>query len=149
VDDNCAQCPATAALLGRMPGLQNAFFSILAPRYHIPPHHGPSRALLRVHLGLKVPRDRDNCWIRVDDQILRWQDGRVMVFDDTYEHEVRNDTDDERVVLFLDFDRPMDLPGRIVDGALVRLMRATAYVRDPLRNLEAWRQERARVGHDR
>ena len=147
VDDNCAQCPETAALLDRMPGLQNAFFSILAPRYHIPPHCGPSRALLRVHLGLKLPADRDNCWIRVDDQIVRWEEGRVVVFDDTYEHEVRNDTDEERVVLFLDFDRPMDLPGRIVDGLLVRVMRATAYVRDPLRNLEAWRRQRA-TAHD-
>lgn len=149
VDDNCEQCPETARLLDRMPGLQNAFFSILAPRYHIPPHHGPSRALLRVHMGLKVPQDRDNCWIRVHDQILRWENGKVIVFDDTYEHEVRNDTDDERVVLFLDFDRPMDLPGRIVDGALVRLMRATAYVRDPLRNLEDWRRARAQIRHDR
>lgn len=149
IDDNCDQCPQTAELLGRLPGLQNAFFSILAPRYHIPAHHGPSRALLRVHLGLKVPQDRDHCWIRVHDQFLHWRDGEVVVFDDTYEHEVHNDTDEERVVLFLDFDRPMDLPGRLVDGVLVRVMRATDYVRDPLRNLEALRKSRTQAGHDR
>ncbi len=149
VDDNCASCPETAALLDRLPGLQNAFFSILAPRYHIPAHCGPSRALLRAHLGLKVPADRDNCWIRVDDQFHHWQEGRVVVLDDTYEHEVRNDTDEERVVLFLDLDRPMDFPGRIVDGLLLRAMRATAFVRDPLRNLEAWRAGRPeRTPHD-
>lgn len=149
VDDNCARCPDTAALLDRLPGLQNAFFSILAPRYHIPPHCGPSRALLRAHLGLKVPADRDNCWIRVDDQYHHWQEGRVVVLDDTYEHEVRNDTDEERVVLFLDFDRPMDLPGRIVDAVLVRVMRLTAFVRDPLKNLEAWRRQQGdRPTHD-
>lgn len=140
IDDNCGSCPQTAAVLDRLPGLQNAFFSILAPRYHIPPHCGPSRALLRAHLGLKVPADREHCWIRVHDQYHHWQEGRVVVLDDTYEHEVRNDTDEERVVLFLDFDRPMDLLGSMVNGLLLRSMQATAFVRDPLRNLEAWRR---------
>ena len=50
--------------------------------------------------------------MRVDDQIKVWKPGEAFVFDDTYEHEVRNDTDEERVVLILDFDRPMGLGGR-------------------------------------
>jgi ornithine lipid ester-linked acyl 2-hydroxylase len=138
VDENCAACPATAALLDSLPGLQNAWFSILAPRYHIPPHRGPTRAVIRCHLGLMVPADRDNCWLRVDDKVCHWQEGRCLVFDDTYEHEVHNDTDDVRVVLFLDFDRPMDLPGRLLNRLVVGAIRGSAYVKDPLRNLARW-----------
>lgn len=146
VDDNCARCPATAALLDKLPGLQNAWFSILAPRYHIPPHKGPTRAVIRCHLGLIVPDDAENCWLRVDEEICRWHEGKCLVFDDTYEHEVRNDTDQVRVVLFMDFDRPMDRTGRAFNRLLIGAIRASAYVRDPLSNLAAWN---ARVARDR
>jgi ornithine lipid ester-linked acyl 2-hydroxylase len=138
VDDNCARCPTTAALLDGLPGLQNAWFSILAPRYHIPPHKGPTRAVIRCHLGLMVPDDAAQCWLRVDDRICHWQEGRCLVFDDTYEHEVKNDTDQVRVVLFLDFDRPMDRTGRLFNRLLIAAIRGSAYVRDPLKNLAAW-----------
>ncbi len=138
VDDNCARCPLTARLLDGLPHLQNAWFSILAPHYHIPPHKGPTKAIIRCHLGLKVPADRENCWLRVDDQICHWQEGECLVFDDTYEHEVFNNTDETRVVLFLDFDRPMDRIGRLFNQALIRVIRASAYVKDPLKNLAAW-----------
>ena len=116
-------------LIDRVPGLQNAWFSILAPGYHIPPHHGPTRAVVRLHLGLIVPEDRESCWIRVDDQICTWEEGKVIVFDDTYEHEVRNDTPDRRVVLFIDFDRPMDRIGSLVNRLLVYLIKVSNYVR--------------------
>lgn len=138
VDENCAACPETARLLDSLPNLQNAWFSILAPRYHIPPHHGPTRAFVRCHLGLIVPQDRERCWLRVDDQICHWQEGKCLVFDDTYEHEVLNDTDEVRVVLFLDFDRPMDAIGTWFNRVILRLIRASHYFKDPVRNLALW-----------
>jgi beta-hydroxylase len=138
VDDNCTRCPLTARLLDALPDLQNAWFSILAPHYHIPPHKGPTKAIIRCHLGLKVPTERENCWLRVEDQICHWDEGECLVFDDTYEHEVFNNTDETRVVLFLDFDRPMDTVGRLFNRALIRIIRASAYVKDPLKNLAAW-----------
>jgi len=137
VHASCARCPETAALLDGLAGLQNAWFSILAPGYHIPPHHGPTRMLLRVHLGLRVPRAAERCWIRVDDEVRHWERGRVIVFDDTFEHEVHNDTDEERVVLFLDFDRPMDWAGRALSAALLPLIRRGPWVREPLARLAA------------
>jgi len=49
---------------------------------------------VRCHLGLRVPPQAERCWIRVDGEICRWQEGRCLLFDDTYEHEVLNDTGD-------------------------------------------------------
>ncbi|MGE0483399.1 MAG: aspartyl/asparaginyl beta-hydroxylase domain-containing protein [Gammaproteobacteria bacterium] len=138
VAQNCAACPQTAALLASLPRLLNAWFSILAPGYHIPPHRGPTRALVRCHLGLRVPADREHCWIRVDDEIYHWREGEAVIFDDTYEHEVRNDTPEYRAVLFIDIDRPMDTVGTWFNAGILRLMQATHYVKDPLKNLAAW-----------
>jgi len=138
VTRNCAECPRTAAHLAAITDLLNAWFSILAPGYHIPPHRGPTKALVRVHLGLKVPQERERCWIRVGENICSWAEGECLVFDDTYEHEVRNDTAEYRCVLFLDINRPMDRIGSRFNGAILRLMQASHYVKDPLKNLTDW-----------
>jgi len=138
VDENCERCPQTVRALEQLPGLQNAWFSILAPRYHIPPHKGPTRAVVRGHLALQVPQDAQNCWIRIGGEVRRWEEGRCLVFDDTYEHEVRNDTDEVRVVLFVDVDRPSDRVGSWFNKALITMIRGSAYVKDPLKNLAAW-----------
>ena len=141
VDDNCAVCPRTAAVLDTLPGVRSAMFSILKPRYRIAPHKGPTRAVIRAHLGLKVPQDWRNVWIRVDDQILHWREGKVVLFDDTYEHEVHNDTDELRAVLFIDIDRPMDRIGTIFNRTLLWLIQASPYVKQPLKNLARWNRE--------
>ena len=99
---------------------------------------GVTKGVLRVHLGLIVPEQRERCIMRVDDQVLTWAEGKCLVFDDTYEHEVRNDTDEERVVLLFDFDRPMRPLGRAVHKALVWGVKRSAYYKDAKRNMDAW-----------
>lgn len=139
---NCELCPVTASVVSTIPGMSTAMFSILQPRYHIVPHKGPTRAIVRAHLGLIVPQQREDVWIRVDDQILHWKEGEVMLFDDSYEHEVRNDTDELRAVLFLDIARPMDRLGSWVNRLLFALMKASPYVKQPLKNLASWNRKK-------
>jgi aspartyl/asparaginyl beta-hydroxylase (cupin superfamily) len=102
-------CPATAAVLRTIPGLRTAMFSILKPWARIPPHSGHNRGVLRYHLGLRVPH-QDRCGIRVKDSKRQWAEGKSLVFDDTFEHEVWNDSDEDRVVLFVDILRPLPWP---------------------------------------
>lgn len=135
---NCARCPETARLLRGVPGLQSALFSILAPRYHIPDHHGVTKSLLRAHLGLVIPTRREDCTMRVGDQTVCWETGKCVVFDDFYQHEVWNDTDEERVVLIFDFARPMRPLGRLINAALMWGIKRTAYFKDGERNLKNW-----------
>lgn len=137
---NCARCPRTAELLRAVPGLQSAWFSILGPRYHIPRHRGITKTVLRSHLGLVVPRQREQCTMQVADETVNWEQGKCLVFDDFYPHEVWNDTDEERIVLIFDFDRPMRLPGRLVNTALMWGIKRTAYFKDAERNLKDWDQ---------
>ncbi|MEL6793472.1 MAG: aspartyl/asparaginyl beta-hydroxylase domain-containing protein [Pseudomonadota bacterium] len=137
LETNCERAPHTAALLSRVPNIRTAWFSILAPGYHIPAHTGVTKGILRAHLGLVIPERRELCRIRVGEQVRSWKAGEVIVLDDTYDHEVWNETDEERVVLLFDFDRPMRWPGRALNAALMHLIKLTAFYREPKRNLEA------------
>ncbi|MEP6342986.1 MAG: aspartyl/asparaginyl beta-hydroxylase domain-containing protein [Maricaulaceae bacterium] len=136
LEKNTVLTPKTADILESVPNLQTAMFSILAPGYHIPAHKGVTKGILRSHLGLIIPKDREKCRIRVDDTITPWKEGEIFVFDDTYEHEVWNDTDEERVILLFDFDRPMKFWGRFLNKAFLQIMKLTAFYQDPKKNLQ-------------
>jgi aspartyl/asparaginyl beta-hydroxylase (cupin superfamily) len=79
-------------------------FSALAPHSHIPPHHGETNARLIVHLPLIVP---EHCRYRVGFEERRWKVGEILIFDDSIEHEARNDSDELRVVLIFDIWNPL------------------------------------------
>lgn len=119
---NCRRCPETAKLLKQMPGMKTAFFSILAPGKHLPPHRGPWKGVLRLHLGLLIPEPAENCAIRVGTQTRHWQEGKVMIFDDTFEHEAWNQTDGVRVILFVDIMRPMRFPANLVNSVFTSVI---------------------------
>lgn len=134
LETNCAQMPVTTKILDKVPNLRIAWLSILAPGYHIPAHTGVTKGLIRNHLGLIIPKEREKCRIRVSDEIRPWSEGKFLVLDDTYEHEVWNETDEERVVLLFDFDRPMKLSGRLLNRFFLWAIKFSAFYRDPLRN---------------
>jgi len=135
---SCQQCPETTRILETIPRLQSAWFSILAPRYHIPSHRGVTKGVVRTHLGLLIPRDRERCRIRVGDQVRSWEEGKCLVLDDTFEHEVWNETDEQRVVLIVDVERPLPLPARLLNRGILRAVQLTAYVQDARRNMSSW-----------
>jgi beta-hydroxylase len=138
---NCDRCPETAKLLEKIPGMKVAFFSILAPGKHIPEHRGKHKGIIRYHLGLKVPQPRENCRIRVADQIAYWEEGKSLIFDDTFLHEVWNDTNDYRVVLFLDIERPLRFPLSWVNRSINSLVGLSPIVQVAKGNHESWEQQ--------
>ena len=109
IEANARHCPAVMGLLdaldqpevaGRSP---NAMFSLLAPGAHIPPHTGVANTRLVCHLPLIVP---PGCWFRVGAERRDWKVGRAWIFDDTIEHEARNESDALRVILIVDTWHP-------------------------------------------
>lgn len=135
---NRRQCPETTRLLSNVPGLRTAFFSILAPGKHIPNHRGAYNGLLRLHLGLKVPEPRARCRIRIGDHTVLWREGEVLVFDDSFQHEVWNDTDGERVVLFVDFARPLSNPWHWLNERFMDLGHLAPFLRRAHRRQQQW-----------
>jgi beta-hydroxylase len=100
-----SQCPETSRALKEIPGIINAFFSILTPGTVIPPHRGPYAGILRYHLGVIIPKG--DIAIKVNYKIHKWSEGRSLFFDDSFVHEAWNRTDSIRVILFVDFERPL------------------------------------------
>jgi ornithine lipid ester-linked acyl 2-hydroxylase len=131
-------CPKTAELMRGVPGMTTAMFSILSPRKHILDHRGPYKGVLRYHLGLIVPGDAPACRIRVGDEIRHWEEGKSLIFDDTFNHEVWNDTDQTRVVLFVDVLRPLPSPWDQVNRLIVKAIGWSPFVLDAKRNQQAW-----------
>lgn len=102
VEGNVAKCPLTASLVHAHFGHHGAAgFSVLRPMTRIKPHRGYQGDFLRCHLGLRVPTG--DCGVRVTDEVRRWEEGRVLVFDDREVHEAWNLTRADRVILLVDF----------------------------------------------
>jgi aspartyl/asparaginyl beta-hydroxylase (cupin superfamily) len=137
IEDNAARCPMTTRLVEQIPGLNSAFFSILAPGTHIPAHRGVSKGLITCHLGLIVPRDGD-VRMRVDKRVVRWCEGETLIFDDTYDHEVWNETEGTRVVLLIQFERPLRNPGKWFADVFLGFVRRSPFVQEARNNISTW-----------
>jgi ornithine lipid ester-linked acyl 2-hydroxylase len=137
-EQNCALCPKTAAALEQIPGLLTAFFSILHPKKHIPAHHGLFKGIVRTHLGLVIPGKEDECRMRLHNQTLHWQEGKAFVFDDTYRHEVWNDSDGIRVVLLIDTIRPFKKPFSSINKGIINLIIGSSHVKEAVGHHREW-----------
>jgi len=126
-EENCALCPETAALLESLPRFErdHVMFSALNPHAHIPPHTGPMNGIIRGHLALVAP---GGAYIKVGPGERTWEEGKVLVFDDSYVHEVWNHSPNVRIVLFMNFWHPCFSTDEI---AVLERFRA-AYERSPL-----------------
>jgi hypothetical protein len=109
VEENAARCPSAMAALDKLPMTRigartpSVLFSKLTPGAHIPPHRGMLNCRLIGHLPLIVP---DGCWLRVGNETRRWEEGKLLIFDDSFEHEARNESNETRIVLLFDIWRP-------------------------------------------
>jgi hypothetical protein len=106
-EENLARCPTTASIIDKHRTITTStgliYFSCLDPQTRVAPHQGPTNLRLRCHLGLEVP---ESCGMRVGGVTGGWQEGRCVVFDDSFWHEVWNESDRRRLVLILDLWHP-------------------------------------------
>lgn len=121
-------CPKTVELVQSIPTVNAALFAMLKPRSILGEHRDPFAGSIRYHLGLITPNS-DGCRIFVDGNPYSWRDGEAVMFDETYIHSVRNDTDESRVILFCDVTRPIPNPlmraiNRFVTNHVVKITAA-------------------------
>ncbi|WDD91501.1 aspartyl/asparaginyl beta-hydroxylase domain-containing protein [Burkholderia sp. FERM BP-3421] len=130
---NLDRCPALAALLASTPDVLSASFSFLAPGKHVPAHRGPFRGILRGYLVLSMPKRADGsaaAALKIDGQEHRLDDGQFLLWDDTFEHEVWNDSEEVRIVLLLDIRRRGMSRGLTwLSAGLIRLVRIAIRLR--------------------
>jgi ornithine lipid ester-linked acyl 2-hydroxylase len=98
---HAALCPKTANLIYGISEIMSCDYSYMKANTKILPHKGYSRMVLRCHLPLIVPKG-DLCGIRVGDETKYWKEGELLIFDDSFEHEAWNNSNEDRVVLMFD-----------------------------------------------
>jgi len=101
-----ALCPRSVALLERVGSIKGAMFAVLEAGGTLNEHRDPYAGSLRYHLGLATPND-DRCRIYIDGTPYSWRDGEPLMFDETYVHKALNETNQDRLILFCDVERPM------------------------------------------
>jgi aspartyl/asparaginyl beta-hydroxylase (cupin superfamily) len=127
IEENCARAPRTAKVLGELEEAQDCdfmMFSANVPGTHLRPHCGTTNTRLRCHLGLIVP---EGCSMRVRTEVRPWEEGKCLIFDDSFEHEVWNQGTGTRVILLVDIWHPEVTPiERLVIQQLAGQFRSVA-----------------------
>tara|TARA_B100000214_G_C23901924_1_gene596909 strand:- start:283 stop:1074 length:792 start_codon:yes stop_codon:yes gene_type:complete len=99
-------CPKSVEILKSIPCVKAAMFAELPSGGKLNPHRDPYAGSLRFHLGLDTPNS-ENCFILVDGEKYTWRDGKAVLFDETYVHQAKNNTNKTRMILFCDIERPL------------------------------------------
>ena len=133
-------CPALCSLLQGIPHLIQAFFSILEPGKSIPLHEGPYLGYLRYHLGIHVP-EHNPPQIIVNNQPYTWREGEAVLFDDSWPHEVKNESDDYRAVLIIDVLRPMPRIPTLVNQLMTNVIARYTYGRKTIKRAKQYGME--------
>jgi len=141
--DSERRCPQTVRALRKIPGMLGAMFSVLQPGKELPPHRGAYAGVLRYHLGVKVPHP-DQCGICVDGEEAQWLEGKSLVFDDSYMHHAWNRSGEDRVVLFVDFLRPLAPKLNAMNQSLVSLLGKSQFMDQAAVH---WTEWNAKYGH--
>ncbi|XP_039922269.1 aspartyl/asparaginyl beta-hydroxylase isoform X8 [Hirundo rustica] len=108
-ENACKSVPKTCALLERFPEATGCRrgqikYSVMHPGTHVWPHTGPTNCRLRMHLGLVIPKE--GCRIRCAQENRDWEEGKVLIFDDSFEHEVWQDAESYRLIFIVDVWHP-------------------------------------------
>ena len=140
INENISKAPKTYETLQCIPNVTTAFFSVLKPHKLIKPHRGAYKGYLRMHLGVNIP-DENACGIRFDDYTYHWKNGEAVIFDDTFVHDAWNNADKERVILYVDFIRPMPKYLTSISKLLTLLIQKSPYTKNALTNLQKHSQQ--------
>lgn len=124
-------CPVTAASLAQIPNAMSAMFSVLEPHRQIPIHRGEYKGMLRCHLGVVIP-DVEKCYIVVNDEKRHWAEGECLFFDDTFPHYAANESDQRRVVLFIDILRKYPFPFNHLNQFIFKQISKSEFIHEVL-----------------
>jgi len=103
---NCRRCPETARILESIPNLTAGSLSVLEPGSNINPHQGDTDAIIRCHLGLRIPGKIPECGFQVGNEVRSWEEGKTLPFCDAHTHWAWNQTKERRMILIVDVIRP-------------------------------------------
>jgi beta-hydroxylase len=132
--------PETFKILDKHKDVISAYISVLGPKKMLMPHEGPWSGILRMHLGVVIPGNKE-CVLVNGGEEYHWEEGKVVLFDDTYEHIAVNQTDEIRAILFLDIMRPLPQPWNFINWAILKLSILFPYIWVPYLRHRRWEKK--------
>ena len=132
--------PETFKILDKHKDVISAYISVLGPKKMLMPHEGPWSGILRMHLGVVIPGNKE-CVLVNGGEEYHWEEGKVVLFDDTYEHIAVNQTDEIRAILFLDIMRPLPQPWNFINWSILKLSILFPYIWVPYLRHRRWEKK--------
>jgi len=133
---NCSLCPLTHEIISCSKNrIVSALFSVMEPGTHIKPHRGVFNGVLRYHLGIVVP-DSEDVFINIDNNKTYWHEGESFIFDDTLLHEAINNSAERRVVLIIDYIKPLPRVLNLVNKMIINIIKKSPLIQNIIENLE-------------
>lgn len=136
-ESNCNKMPNLTNFLKKLKTIKIALLSVLSPRTTLKQHKGwgsHSNNVLRCHYGLQVP---NNCYMNVKNDnefigtIQPHKKDEWLIFDDSKTHFASNDSDEYRIILIIDLDRPSYVPvGKSDIGDSKELLEIVKYFKE-------------------
>jgi len=128
--------PSLVRLLKRIPQIGTCAVSVLQDGVHIPIHVGYYKGIMRYMIPVVVPKDRENVFLCVNELKYCWTEGVGVLWDDTYPHKVYNNTDEIRVVIYMDVVRPLSWGLNALNRFILRLACNSKIVKDEIKRTE-------------
>jgi ornithine lipid ester-linked acyl 2-hydroxylase len=130
-------CPFLCSLIKKIKNIKSCAVSIIPKKKAIPIHVGYYKGFIRYQLAVIIPEDRENVFICVNGEKYSWKEGEGVIFDDTYPHKVYNNTDEDRVILYIDVERShMSNWLTYMNKTLLKLLENSSYVKDEIKRTE-------------
>lgn len=103
---HCEQFPFLDSVVRQIPGMMLCQVAVLKPGTYVRPHIGETNAVIRCHLGIKIPGTAPDLGIRVGAETRCWEEGKVFALNIAYRHRAWNLTDEPRIVVVVDYINP-------------------------------------------
>ena len=129
IDFNTKRCPRTTEVLRGLPRVPTAIFSVFTPNTVLPPHQGPNKGQVTIHLGVIVPDPPGSCILQAGAETVAFEEGVAFAFDDTNTHTAWSEGDGPRVSLVIQVERPLPWPASSTNRIAQPLFPMFAYPR--------------------
>jgi hypothetical protein len=107
IEENCTKfgMETLCELIRDRPEIYTASVSVLDGGKNIPLHQGYYKGVTRMLFPVVVPEPKKT-HICINGMEYHWAEGKTLLFDDMFVHEVHNGSDKRRIMIYMDVARP-------------------------------------------
>jgi aspartyl/asparaginyl beta-hydroxylase (cupin superfamily) len=133
---NCNNLPKLYSIIKKHKNIKSVIVSKLEPNSHIKPHRGVFNGLVRYHFGIKIPKDKEKTFLKLNGEKKYWKEGDSFIFDDTEYHEAVNDSEEDRIIIMVDYERPLPWFLKPLNKFIIYIIKKSPLIQNSIENME-------------